>query len=71
MYEELEIELDVEETVNLDAVRDHIEGIIEAVYKTGDVFMLESCLDEVCYHLSLETAKGDPKLTKRGKDEHE
>jgi hypothetical protein len=43
-----------------------LKGIIEAVYKTGDVDHLDENLDEVVRHFGLRLPKTEPVLGKRG-----
>ncbi len=54
-----------EEVPNLEHLRDHVQGIIEAVYESGDVMKLEFCLDEVCGELDVAIHKGEPILEKK------
>jgi hypothetical protein len=35
---------------DLDNLKDHLEGVAEAFYKSGDTDYLERCLDE-CFHI--------------------
>jgi len=35
-------------------LRDQVQGIVEAAYKTGDVHSLEACLDEICSYLDIK-----------------
>ena len=49
---------------DLDHLRDHVQGMIDAMYKTGDVGALESSLDEVCYVLGIKLNEGEPKIEK-------
>ena len=51
---------------NLDRVRDFIEGVKECLYKSGDVGMMESHLDEICHELGMKLNAGDPVIEKRG-----
>lgn len=53
---------------NYDYIRDHVQGIVEAVYESGDVMKLESCLDEVCYELGVAINKGNPVIESKEKD---
>lgn len=52
---------------DLDNVRSNIKEIIKAMYLTGDVAYMESCLDEVCYELNIDIDKGDPIIGMIGK----
>ena len=51
---------------DLESLRDHVKGIMQAMYLTGDVAMMESCLDELCNELDLKINEGDPILEKKG-----
>lgn len=53
------------ELPNFDLIKDHLTGIIEAVYETGDVAMLESCLDEVCHQFDIKITDKQPKIQKK------
>ena len=47
---------------DLEHLKDHVQGIIDAMYKTGDVGALESSLDEVCHVLGMKIDEGEPKI---------
>lgn len=49
---------------DFERIKDHLNGIIEAVYETGDVGMLESCLDEVCHEFGIKIKDKHPKIIK-------
>ena len=46
-------------------IKEHLKGIIEAVYETGDVAMLESCLDEVCHQFDIKLKNEIPKIQRK------
>jgi len=50
---------------DLNHIRDHVIGIMEAFYETGDPMKLEASLDEVCYELDIPMKKGDPVMQKK------
>lgn len=54
---------------DLEHIKDHLQGIIEAVYETGDVFSLEFCLDEICSQLGVEIKLDAPVLKKAEKQD--
>lgn len=66
---ELEMEsfgyVHVDKLPDYDRLRDQIQGIIEAMYQTGEVMRLESCLDEICRELGINIHPGDPILEKK------
>jgi|TARA_R110000868_G_C10970190_1_gene769683 hypothetical protein len=41
------------ELPDLDHLTDHVKGILEAIYSTGDCAQLERCLEEVCGELNI------------------
>ena len=41
------------ELPDLDHLKDHVQGILDALYKTGSITQLESSLDEVCGELGI------------------
>ena len=53
---------------DIDFLKDQILGVVDAFYKTGDVFMLESCLDEVCFELKIPRNLGNPVMKKKGEE---
>lgn len=50
---------------NFDSTRDYLQGIVEAVYKTGDLEMLEHCLEELCGQFELKYEMGELQLAKK------
>jgi hypothetical protein len=52
--------------IDTELVRSNIKEIVKAMYLTGDVAYMESCLDEVCHELDIEINKGDPVLECKG-----
>jgi len=55
---------------NLDRVRDFVEGLKECLYKSGDVGMMESHLDEICHELGMKLNAGDPVIEKKGRTDY-
>ena len=47
---------------DLDHIKDYLEGVLEAVYVTGDVEVLENCLDEICGQFDLKLPVSEPVL---------
>ena len=52
----------------IDEVRDFVEGILETVYLTGDVEILEHCLTELCGILEIENTYTEVKLERKDKN---
>jgi len=50
---------------DLDHCREMLEGILESIYKTGDIDKLEDCLDELCGAFDIQMIASHPVLTKR------
>jgi len=46
-------------------VKDHLQGVIEDVYKTGSIDDLEFHLDNIIYYFGLKLPLRRPLLTKR------
>jgi hypothetical protein len=44
------------------------EGIMDAVYKTGNIADLENCLEELGCRLNMNIRMNEPKLEKKGSD---
>jgi len=44
--------------LNLDAVLDHMEGVLDAVYVTGNISSFENSLEELCAHLGIRYKPG-------------
>jgi len=51
---------------NFENLRDHIKGIVEAVYEDGDISKLEFCLDEVCHEIGIPIKEEVPLIEKKG-----
>ena len=49
---------------NVDLTRDFLQGMLEAVYETGDIDMLERCLEELCYEYCVKYELKAPKMRK-------
>lgn len=50
---------------DIDHCADMLKGMIEALYKTGDVAALEDCLDELAGQFDLKLPRDEPILEKR------
>ena len=50
------------ELPDLDHMWDHMQGVLEALYTTGDMEALESSLEEVCAELNVPMPKASPKI---------
>ena len=46
-------------------VRGYLEGILEAMYESGDVDDLEAMVDELCHHFNVPMCVGDLKIKKK------
>lgn len=57
-----------EDVFNFEGARHFLEGIVKAVYETGDVYMLEHCLDELCYIMDVEQSDKDPQIEKKNEN---
>lgn len=74
-YEDYDADLDEsgwvreEELPDIDFAKEMMEGIIEAVYKTGNVAKLEDCLDELVNCFDMELPKEEPVLERIGPSE--
>jgi len=57
----------IDELPDLDHLKDHLLGVAEAFYETGDTHALENSLDE-CFHVLGMTLKpnAQPAVEKRG-----
>ena len=58
----------VDEIPDLDHMKDFLQGLIEAIYVTGDVDHMETCLEEVASQMGLKLPIGAPKLEKINND---
>lgn len=52
----------------LDHARDHLQGVFEALYQTGDTEKLESCLEEVAHALGLILPECELAIEKKNKN---
>lgn len=52
---------------NLEHMRDHLKGVLEALYSTGDMKRMESCLEEICDQLGVPMGTGDAVVEKKSK----
>ena len=50
---------------DIDFIKNQIQGVLHAVYVTGDVMMLESSLDEICHELNIKIHQGAPVINKK------
>lgn len=65
MYDDYEFDITYDDgNLKLDRLQDHVSGIVEAVYKTGDVEALESSLEEICAELGVKLGSNKIKLEK-------
>ena len=51
-----------EDIPSINDTRDFLQGIIEALYETGDVYKLEGALDELCCLYDMQLPSKQPKL---------
>ena len=51
---------------DMDHCKDMLQGIIDAIYKTGDIAKLEDCLDELTHQFEMKIPESDPVLEKKG-----
>ena len=56
---------DEPEYTNLDHLRDHLQGVLDALYVSGDAYAMESCLDELCHQLGVTIPMGDPVMERK------
>lgn len=49
-------------------MRDWLTGVVEAMYKTGDVMEMERCLDELCHELNVPMIAADPAVETKNKN---
>jgi len=53
---------------DLEGMRDWLQGVVEAMYKTGDVMEMERCLDELCHALDVPMVAADPAVEKKNQN---
>lgn len=53
---------DTEENSHDIETQEFLEGIVEAVYTTADIEMLEHCLEELCCRYEIEVPRGKMKI---------
>lgn len=58
-----------EELPNFNDTRDYLQGIMEALYKDGNVEKLEDCLEELCGLYDVEFKLGVPQLEKKNENQ--
>lgn len=51
---------------NIDHCKDMLAGILQAIYKTGDIAKLEDCLDELTSQFDMKIPENTPVLEKSG-----
>lgn len=54
-----------EETVDVNSLRDFLEGVLYEMYQGGDVYMMESHLDEMAHVLGMKVPEGEPIMEKK------
>ena len=40
---------------DFERIKDQLQGALEAMYVTGDVYALENCMDEICHELDVKS----------------
>ena len=55
----------IDDLPDLDHLKDHVQGLLVALYVTGDVNNMEQSLEEICNELDIEFKADDPKLSKK------
>lgn len=58
-----------EELPDMTAIQDYLEGIIEALYKTGNVSRIEGCLEELCHIFDISFEPGNLQVEKKKKSD--
>lgn len=56
------------EMPKVNIVKDYLQGVINAVYKTGNIFELENCLDEICEQFDLKLPQGNPVICRKSNE---
>jgi hypothetical protein len=51
-----------DEVPDVESVKDHMYGVLESMYKTGDVSDLERSVEEICAYLNMPFPTSDLKL---------
>ena len=57
-----------EDLPNFEDTRDFLLGIQEAIYKTGDIEILEHCLEELCHQYQVEFKPKAPQVETKNKN---
>ena len=60
-----EIYLNLRGIPNIDRLRDFTAGIHDALYSTGSVDELESCLEELCHELGVVFTPNERKIVRK------
>lgn len=65
MYEGHEDYVHIDSLPDFDHVKDHLEGVLQAMYVTGNVDALERSLEEVLAQFDMEIPRNEPVITKK------
>ncbi len=57
----------IDDLPDLESMKDYLEGVVEAVYKDGDIKKLDHCIEELCCLLDVEFSGDEPILKKMEK----
>lgn len=60
----------VEDLPDLEHIKDHLQGMIDAIYETGDIFALEFSLDEICHQFKIPLNLKEPIIKKAEKKDY-
>jgi len=52
----------IDDLPDIDKAKDFLGGIVEAVYETGNMDLLEHCLEELCEILEVKMPAGKPRI---------
>jgi hypothetical protein len=52
---------------NIQRIQDSLKVLMQCMYGSGDVAMMESCLDEICDEVDMKINPGTPVLEKKQK----
>jgi len=58
----------VDSGLDIDHCRDHLTGVLQALYTTGDTEQLEYCLEEVAHALGISLPEGDIAIEKKNQN---
>lgn len=45
---------------DFDKIKDHLRGVVESVYESGNLDSLEHCLEELCHQFDMHVPAKDP-----------